>query len=380
MERYDYIFAGAGCAGLSLVHYLLESELKNSKILLIDPQVDRIPNKTWCYWAEQPLEIHPTKHIHFWNNLSFISGDSKITKNLGKLNYYHLNSHAFYNSIFKKLANHPNIKLLQDEVDQLEENSKCVLVKTKSGGIYQAPQIIDSRLNEEDFQSSSNLKQVFTGWRIKTEKPIFDPASVVLMEFPSTNSNQFEFFYILPFSTSEALVEYTAYSQDPISEEILKNSLQDYLKTNLGETDYKITFQESGKIPMSTRLKSTTPTKRIIKIGTAAGWTKASTGYTFHTIQKNCKSIVKALELGNIDTLQFKTSARFSFYDNILLNIAHKWPESLQKLFLNLFITSSAEVVLRFLSEETSIKEEVRLLGKLRFPIFIKSLLNYESH
>ncbi|WP_332914095.1 lycopene cyclase family protein [Algoriphagus boritolerans] len=102
MESYDYIFAGAGCAGLSLLHYLLESELKDSKILLIDPKINEIPDKTWCYWAENPLEIHPTEHIHSWNNLSFISNKSKITTNLGNLNYYHLNSLDFYRSIFKK--------------------------------------------------------------------------------------------------------------------------------------------------------------------------------------------------------------------------------------------------------------------------------------
>ncbi|WP_146064338.1 lycopene cyclase family protein [Algoriphagus boritolerans] len=380
MESYDYIFAGAGCAGLSLLHYLLESELKDSKILLIDPKINEIPDKTWCYWAENPLEIHPTEHIHSWNNLSFISNKSKITTNLGNLNYYHLNSLDFYRSIFKKLENHPQIKLVQDEVIELAEAKDTVIVKTKNQGFLQANQVFDSRLNENDFKSNSSLKQVFSGWRIKTESELFDPESLILMEFPEGNSPEFEFFYILPFSKTEALIEYTLYSKEAVSDKKLKTSLENYLTKNLGHTPFEITFQESGIIPMSTRLKTPKAQKKVLKIGTAAGWTKASTGYTFHTIQSNCKKIVKALEQGDILKLQIKRSARFAFYDNILLNVAHKWPERLQGIFLDLFTSSSADVVLRFLNEETSLTEELKLLGKLRFSIFIKSLMSYETH
>lgn len=200
------------------------------------------------------------------------------------------------------------------------------------------------------------------------------------MEFPQKQSNQFDFFYILPFAENEALVEYTAYSQKVISENDLKYSLSNYLENLLGDAAYTITFEETGVIPMSTKMNEPKKSKRIISIGTRAGWTKASTGYTFHTIQKNCKQIVDLLAAGRMIEYQVARSSRFSFYDNILLNIAHKWPERLQGIFLNLFDTSSADVVLRFLSEETSLKEELSILAKLRFPIFIKSLLNYESH
>jgi lycopene beta-cyclase len=241
-------------------------------------------------------------------------------------------------------------------------------------------QAIDSRFNTEDLTSKNSLKQVFTGWRIKTDQSVFDPASVVLMEFPKEDSTQFEFIYILPFTQTEALVEYTTYSKETISDFELKASLQDYLKSSIGDIPYSITFKESGVIPMSTKRKPSPNQKRVLKIGTAAGWTKASTGYTFHTIQNNCKAIVKALENGKIENLKLTNSSRFAFYDNILLNIAHKWPNKLQALFINLFTTSSADTVLRFLNEETSFKDELKLLGKLRFPIFIKSLLNYEAH
>lgn len=380
MESFDYIVAGAGCAGLSLLYYLLESDLKDSKILIIDPKGKSVPNKTWCYWAEKPLQIHPKQSIHFWSNLSFASKTQKITKSLGKLNYYHLNSHDFYTFIYQKLTEFPNVSFMEDEVSSISENQDSIVVHTRHNGSIKASYAFDSRLSEGNITSNSSLKQIFTGWKIKTETPVFDPKSLTLMEFPQNQSNQFDFFYILPFSENEALVEYTAYSQKSISENDLKHALSNYLKSLLGDSAFAITFEETGVIPMSTKLNKTKRSNRIISLGTRAGWTKASTGYTFHTIQKNCKEIVDSLTSGKINQYQGERSMRFSFYDNILLNIAHKWPERLQGIFLNLFATSSADVVLRFLSEETSLKEEIGILAKLRFPIFIKSLLNYESH
>ena len=380
MESFDYIVAGAGCAGLSLLYYLLESDLKDSKILVIDAKGKSIPNKTWCYWAEKPLQIHPPKSIHFWNSLSFTSKNQKITQSLGRLNYYHLNSHDFYTFIHQKLSAFPNVRFLEDEVSSISENPDSIVIHTRNNWSINASYAFDSRLSDETTTTNSSLKQIFTGWRIKTETPIFDAKSLTLMEFPQKQSNQFDFFYILPFSVNEALVEYTAYSQKTISEKDLKNSLSNYLESLLGNASYSITFEETGVIPMSTKLIETKKYERIIPLGTRAGWTKASTGYTFHTIQRNSKEIVDSLSSGNINTYSSARSKRFSFYDNILLNIAHKWPEHLQGIFLNLFATSSADVVLRFLSEETSLKEEIGILAKLRFPIFIKSLLNYESH
>jgi lycopene beta-cyclase len=380
MAHYDYILAGAGLAGLSLVYYLLESDLKDKKILLIDPQGRSIPDKTWCYWSEKPFDIHPRESIHAWSQLSFVTDDTKITKSLGKLRYFHLNSHDFYSSIFAKLTAYPNVNFLKDKVLNISEYNDQVQVTTQHNGTLNASFVFDSRLDPKEFEKSSALKQVFSGWKIQTQTESFDPTSLILMEFPKKFGHHFEFFYILPFSKTEALIEYTAYSQNPISENDLNVLLKNYLHNTLGDTSFEITFRETGVIPMSTFSKKSAQSNYVIPIGTAAGWTKASTGYTFHTIQKNCQQIVQKLSTGTINSRLNDRSTRFTFYDNILLNIAHKWPNQLQGLFLNLFETSPASQVLRFLSEETTLIEELGILGKLRFPIFIKSLMRYESH
>lgn len=374
METYDFVFVGAGCAGLSMIHYLLKSKMKNAKILILEPNPE-IPNKTWCYWSEVPFDIHPPENIISWDSFNFISKDKKLKKSLGKLKYYYLKSSDFFSSILNEISKAKNITKLEEKVNQIKSEGLYNKVETSSGNQFLAKTIFDSRIEEP--LSPTILKQVFLGWKIKTTNSCFDTDGVTLMNFIESK-NKFDFFYILPFSETEALVEYTAYSKESINYDILETKLSEYLKSNFQISSYEISYSEFGSIPMTTTLSQKQINPSIIKIGTGAGWIKASTGYGFSSIQKKCKSIIDQLEKGKM--IQISRSTRFDFYDNILLNIAHKWPQKLQSIFMNLFETSSAQDVLQFLSEETTIKEEIQILQKVKFRPFIKSLLNYERH
>lgn len=377
MKRYDYILCGGGCAGLSMLFYLLDSKLKDSKILIIEPSTQEEVNKTWCYWDTKPLTIHPQESIFSWNTFSLKSGQRKLKKSFAELNYYHLNSRDFYATIFAKAKTKSNVEFLKDRVIGLEEESDYVTIKTEKSGNFYGNLVFDSILNPIE-TDSSNLKQLFVGWRIKTQLDAFDSKKMTLMDFRTESSTPFDFFYILPFSEKEALIEYTAYSKKTISYDSLELHLKKYLQEKFSENPFEITYVEKGSIPMSTLLVSPPVSKKIIPIGTKAGWTKPSTGYTFHQIQTNCQLLVKRLEENKTDQLTIKRKSRFKFYDTILLNIAHRWPEKLKYVFLNMFGTSSPDLIFRFLSEETSFWEELRILSKLKFSIFIKSLFYYE--
>lgn len=358
----------------------MNSNLKDQRILLIDPAFSAPAAKTWCYWNDSPLAIHPKKAIHSWSKISLTAAKDQIHGTMNGLNYYHLNSVDFYRSMNDLVDNNPKITKLEDHVTQIDESDGQVTVSTASGKKLTAGHVFDSRLNPEVDFKKSTLKQIFSGWRIETEEGVFDPESITLMDIKTDAGSKFDFFYILPYSSSSALVEYTAYSKTDISTDELNQCLRTYLAEKIGGKPYFISYEEQGIIPMTTQQFPTSSQSRVVPIGTRAGWTKASTGYTFHTIQKNCEKIVKNLESGVHPSNAISRSSRFRFYDNILLNIAAKWPNRLAGLFLDLFGKIPTPQVLRFLNEETSLWEEVKLLSKLRFPIFIQSLLRYEKH
>jgi len=116
MKKYDYILAGGGCAGLSLVYHLLESRLKDSQILIIDPSQGEIPNKTWCYWSKEALPIHPQSARFSWNSFYLKDANQQLTKPLEELSYHHLNSHDFYAHVLEKIRQFPNVHFLKEEV------------------------------------------------------------------------------------------------------------------------------------------------------------------------------------------------------------------------------------------------------------------------
>ena len=379
MKKYDYILAGGGCAGLSLVYHLLESSLKDSQILIIDPNQGEIPNKTWCYWSKEALPIHPQSARFSWNLFYLKDAALQLTKPLEELSYHHLNSHDFYAHVLEKIRQFPNVHFLKEEVVALTPAGTGIKVTTDKADTFNASFVFDSRVESTD-SDQSILKQVFIGIRIKVSEPLFDPKKWGLMDFETRPSNGFDFIYTLPFSTHEALIEYTAYTTEERTEEELLKELQEFLNQKYGSIAYDIQFQESGKIPMSTRNFFSSVSPRHIPIGTAAGWTKPSTGYTFAPIQENCAAIVASLERDELTSLHFPRKSRFVFYDNILLTIAHRWPKRLPGLFLNLFSSSRPELVFRFLSEKTTFSEEIRLLSGLKFGIFLKGLLRYGSY
>src|SRR5258706_10713868 len=59
-REYDYIIAGAGCAGLSLaVHMIHSGKFSDKKILIVDKEEKNKNDRTWCFWETGPGLFEP---------------------------------------------------------------------------------------------------------------------------------------------------------------------------------------------------------------------------------------------------------------------------------------------------------------------------------
>src|SRR5688572_12426028 len=68
---YDYIIAGAGCAGLSLLARLIRSnQFNDKKILLIDREPKNKNDRTWCFWEKDTGFFEDLVYCR-WNKLWF---------------------------------------------------------------------------------------------------------------------------------------------------------------------------------------------------------------------------------------------------------------------------------------------------------------------
>ena len=92
----------------------------------------------------------------------------------------------------------------------------------------------------------------------------------------------------MPTSKNEALVEFTLFSKELITNNEYDIEIKKHLQS-LGIIDYEIKLKESGIIPMTCFPFDNANTKNLVNIGTAGGWTKPSSGYTFRFVDKYSK-------------------------------------------------------------------------------------------
>jgi lycopene beta-cyclase len=383
-QDFDLIVSGFGCAGMSVLFYLLQSDLKKSKILVIDSSKKIENDRTWCYWAKTPLDIHPKRSpIVSWKQIQISNGEERITKSTSPLSYFHIRSIDFYREIRELAFNHPNVSFVTDSVLNIQNRPDGkVQVNTLKNGSFNGGKVLNSIFLPQ-FGSIQKpiLYQHFVGWEIETDKDCFDQDTAILMDFLPYKKGPVDFIYILPFGKRRALLEYTAFSNDHINSETMEEKIKTFIRDSLQNPGIEIKFKENGRIPMTTFAMSRGVRENIIMLGTLAGCTKPSTGYTFYNIQRHSQEVVRQLVKGDVaNRFAWTKKKRYDFYDNIFLNIAKRWPEKLPQVFVNLFAVNSAPNVFHFLNEETSLWEEIKILGKLKFQVFLKSLYNYERH
>jgi lycopene beta-cyclase len=136
---------------------------------------------------------------------------------------------------------------------------------------------------------------------------------------------------------------------------------------------YQITEVENGIIPM-TNLSFPKHEDKITYIGTAGGQTKASTGYTFHYIQKHSDALVTKLrETGEVAVAS--TPKRFRFYDSVLLRVLHERKLPGAEVFFQLFMKNPASRVFRFLDNESSLLDELQIMNSTPKSIFVPAAL-----
>src|SRR5690606_12273382 len=81
--------------------------------------------------------------------------------------------------------------------------------------------------------------------------------------------------------------------------------------------------KEAGNIPMTCFPFHKQNSQRVLFIGTAGGWTKASTGFTFFNSKKQSKKMVEFLK-SNHNLNQFHQKNRYWYYDLILLEVLYE--------------------------------------------------------
>lgn len=372
--KYDYIIAGAGCAGLSLLYSILkEPKLQSATILVIDKDDKKNNDRTWCFWEKENGFFEEIIHAK-WQKLAFLSTDFSKELDLEKYTYKMIRGLDFYDFVLNFAKKFTNVTFIKDNIVAINSDENTASVKTSENTftgnyVFNSTSIFNPKITEEN-----SLLQHFEGWVIEAEKPVFDTKIGTLMDFTISQENGATFMYVLPTSTTQALVEYTLFSPKLLDKEKYKLALEKYIKNNLKINDFKIVHKEFGVIPMSLAKFEKNPKKNVVNIGTAGGFTKASSGYTFQFIQKNTAAIVTNL-INNKSLnqpLAFKEKV-YNWYDRTLLEVLLSKKLTGKEVFEIMFKNIPLAQILAFLGNESTLLEDINIMKSLPLKPFISS-------
>ena len=377
MKHYNYIFTGSGLSALMTVYEMvLSRKFEDKTILLIDENSKKTNDRTWCFWDENNLyhDIVSKK----WSTALF--ADKNITRELilEPYQYKMVKGLDFYMLVFDELSKHSNIHFVNQKVIDFKELGNHCVVKTDSEGSeesFTCNQIFNSIFIPEPIKIQTKyplLHQHFIGWFIKSKEAVFNPDCATFMDFSVEQKGNTRFMYVLPTSKNEALIEYTLFSKDLLPKEEYETEIKNYIE-KLGITNYELLEKEQGNIPMTSYEFWKHNTKNIINIGSAGGWTKASTGYTFKNTTKKSKSLVQFLQT-ETDFRKFHKKDKFWFYDLLFLDVLNRRNDLGAEVFSALFKKGKPSLIFRFLDEETSLWEDLQVIWKCPKGLFVRTM------
>lgn len=388
MKHYNYIFTGSGLSALMTVYEMILSENFNDKtILLLDENPKKTNDRTWCFWdnSERFNGIISKK----WTKALFANDRFQRNLDLMPYQYNMILGLDFYTLVFELILKQKNIHFANQKVVSFEEFETNCLVKTEVEN-YTCNKIFNSIFNPTIVTQQNKyplLQQHFIGWFIKTKEAVFNPNCATFMDFSVEQRGNTRFMYVLPTSKNEALIEYTLFSKDLLDRKEYEDEIEIYIK-GLAITEYEIVDKERGNIPMTSYEFWKNNTKNTINIGSAGGWTKASTGFTFKNVTKKSKELVHFLENDTyskssatvfdtkteIDFKKFHSKDKFWFYDLLFIDVLYRNNELGSKIFSSLFKKGNPLLIFKFLDGETTFWEDCQVMLKCPPGIFVRAL------
>ena len=367
---FDYTFLGLGC-GNSLL--LLEMErnglLTDKTILIIEPTNKAVNDKTFCFWLKPHLIVEYGIVDLIEKEWSKVCVGNEQIQTLGIYKYYHIPSLSLYNKVKNTICNYNNVTIHESYIGNLHKKGDLFVLGMQNHEFY-SRFVFDNRppTYSEPNKNETQLFQSFYGWEIETVNKKFDSDVFTMMDFEIPQDGSTQFMYVLPYDEKRALFEITRFGEKILEREEAELSLHVYLSSK--EIDFSVVETERGVIRMfdSNPIDMQCETN-LYNTGERGGSLKPSTGYSFIRSLEHAREITSDLMANNKDNNNKQT--RFSYYDRLLLQVLKTHPLNGKEVFRRLFTNNKVENVLRFLDENSTRKEEIKIFKSLPIKLFI---------
>ncbi|MEZ0163228.1 lycopene cyclase family protein [Kineococcus sp. LSe6-4] len=339
---------GLGAAGASLAWRLVDAGVPFEVVEAPRSADVRSPDRTWSTWgAAGP---GPFGHLvsASWPRIRLVAPDGAVvTADLGAWRYRSLHSTDLDRAVRAKLA--------AAGVPVHER----VLTGPAPGPA------VDTRPVPLPGTGRTLLWQHFLGYRLRARRPVFDPAVATLMDFRTPQpAGGVAFGYVLPTSPTEALVEYTEFSADLLTDAQYRDRLGEFLRRS-GTGPHEVVGEERGVIPMTDARFPASGEPGVLRWGAGAGSIRPSTGYSFTTLQRQADALAAQVARRGPQglTLPPPHRRRHLLMDSLVLEALTSGRVEGAAFFVDLFRRNPVHRVLGFLDGTTTPAQDLALMA-----------------
>ena len=387
-EQVDVALVGAGGAGLAVLDQLVRGLLADPRargpasrgplrVALVDPVdrlADRPADRTWCSWVAQgsaaARELEPAVH-RSWRHVAVVGADgAEQVLDLAPLRYAMVRSEDWYAGVAGRVdaaraAGLLDVVALRAGADAVEDGAERARVSCAAGEVA-ATWVLDSRPAAPVRAGATTLLQHFRGARVRTAAPAVDPSRAVLMDFTVPQpASGLAFGYALPSDERTALVEYTEFSPAVLDDDGYAAALDAQLARVLGAaaSGAVVEHVEQGVIPMTDAVFARRAGRRVLRLGTAGGAVRPSTGYAFSALQRSARAVAAQVLAGAEVLPPRPYPRRHAWMDALVLRGLADGTLDGPAFFARLFARNPPHRVLTFLDGLTGPGAELALMA-----------------
>ncbi|GAB3840245.1 lycopene cyclase family protein [Micromonospora andamanensis] len=363
----DLALVGGGGAASLVLAALDRHGVRDVRIAVVDPVHRRGQDRTWAFWDQPGNDLDELLSAS-WSRVEVVTPDLHRTLDLTPLRYAMLRSGPIYERAAEAERRLAVTRILAS-AGRVDDDGERVLVRTGDGRpLLRTRWLLDSRPRPPRRPGRTNWLQHFRGWWLTADRPIFDPARAVLMDFRTPQPTRgVSFGYVLPVDSRYALVEYTEFSPDLLSGAAYDAALAGYRDLlGLDPARLTVTEVENGVIPMTDGPFEARPSPRVVRLGTAGGATRPSTGFTFSAMHRQAEQVASAVADGRPPVPAPAYPHRHLWMDAVALRALDAGLVDGPDFFGRLFDRNPASRVLRFLDGHTTVAEDLAVMRSTR--------------
>lgn len=362
---------------MCLAWRLLDSMAPHERMLVVDRSLPSTRDHALGFWAvaKTPFEALVSQH---WPNVEVASGESVLSLQARRWRYAVMQRAQFHSAVLGRLRQDPRVTLFESSVDDVREADGSAHISLHTGATHSARWVYDSRpMPPGPGQGTVVMHETIHGCVVQTPLPVFDPNTLRLMDLRCSQDQALTFFYVLPFTSQRALVEVVAIHAPGRHPDLSHRVLSDYLRSFFGVERFTIEAEEAGSLVLTDHHVTRQRGHRVLRMGTAGGLLKASTGYAFSRILRDTEAVVASVAAHGHPFALPADRPLFRWLDAILLHAVLREPARVAQAVQAMFHRNPLDRVLGFLEEETPLRETLALIRTMPPWPFVGALASW---